>query len=237
MMHVSGNMPDFGSRARRISFAVAVVSVYLLVGAPARSHEPPPVPATEAASATELGPAVINNLQEALAHVAWDTAAHGPLIAVAPGEVMPTWMRQLEHRQAYPDGIGGAPEGPPPLLRLPSGEYTVPDLADYFDLRPVRLRGITVLAPGSMWVLNTPTAPPDPFASVEFGEKCLMLEGTLSPEQWQEFGSDQGLGLSDLQAEQRSLFLSILPDSGARPCLAPWLRERATLFGTPHYLR
>jgi hypothetical protein len=95
---------------------------------------------------------------------------------------------------------------------LPDGRYRVPDLAEYFGCRIVRLPGLSVLAPKEMVVLNAKPGKPDYFADLSQEEKLRMLQASLSEAQWKLLGSEGGLGASDLSGKQRELFIASLPN-------------------------
>jgi hypothetical protein len=163
----------------------------------ANSGAPKPVPET---------------LQSFLETAVWDAVARGPLITVAPESALPAW-KAATRRPQY--GLNGKrlPVIPPPVPQpQQDGRFRVTDLTEYFGRRVVRLKGLTVLAPSEMVVLNTQPGKPDYAADLWRSDKMEMIEATLTEEQWKLLGSDQGLGVNDLSDKGRKLFLSYLSD-------------------------
>ncbi|MES2462405.1 MAG: hypothetical protein V4671_17615, partial [Armatimonadota bacterium] len=142
----------------------------------------------------------------------WDSATRGPLIAVAPEVVRPAWQVAIRKPQIGPDGNMLPIRPPQPPERMTDGRYRITDLADFFGRRVVRLKGMSVLAPTEMVVLNTKLGRPDYFANLQSSEKLRMLQASLTAAQWKILGSANGLGVDDLTGEQRELFLSYIPD-------------------------
>jgi hypothetical protein len=155
-----------------------------------------------------------STLKVGLDVAAWDASQRGPLLAVAPEAVIPAWQTVMRKPQFGPDGsplpFTFVPSRPPELLS--GGHYRVPDLADYFGHRLVRLRGLSVLAPTKMVILNTKFGKPDYFADLPRQGKLQMLQASLNAAQWRQLGSESGLGASDLSRNQRELYLSFLPN-------------------------
>ena len=159
----------------------------------------PPAAATAPAVA---GPP--KNLFEALPNFRWDPAQNGPLIIVVPQAATPT----------RPPKKPGEKEAPPlpPFPSMISGVYRTNELLDYYGRRIVRLRGVTVFAPAQMIVLNTNLGKPDLYAKMSMTDKMQILEASLTPSQWQSISSPNGLGMGDLQGEQRDIFNALLPN-------------------------
>ncbi len=147
----------------------------------------------------------ITTLDRALEQVPWDPEPRGPLLVVAPASVR-AWTPKRSPEEPY----GYTP--PPPLPPVPPGGYRMNVVAPHFGRKLVRLDTLSVLAPTEMVVFNTRPGKPDLFAGLRRGEKIRLLQASLSPAQWRQLGGEQGLGASDLTAEQRALFLSLLPD-------------------------
>lgn len=153
-------------------------------------------------------PAPLNTLKDGLDSAFWDTAQRGPLIAVAPETVRPAWQT----RSPGPRGVPVIPRPEQTPQRQQGGSFRLMELADFFDRRVVRLKGLSILAPTDMVVLNTRPGRPDYFANLQSAEKLRMLQASLTAAQWKLLGSEGGLGAGDLAGDQRDLFLSYLPD-------------------------
>ncbi|MBC8102204.1 MAG: hypothetical protein H7Z41_06425, partial [Cytophagales bacterium] len=131
---------------------------------------------------------------------------------IAPETVRPAWRTAERKPQIGPDGNYVVATLPRPPEALPDGRYRPADLTDFFGRRLVRLNGLATLAPPEMVVLNTKPGKPDYFAALQRSEKLRMLQASLTAAQWRLIGSKEGLGVGDLTSEQKSLFLSFLPD-------------------------
>ena len=154
----------------------------------------------------------LTTLGKALDKVFWDSSQRGPLIAVAPEVVRPAWQTANQRPQIGPDGNFTSVKPPTPPEPTTDGRYRPAEIADFFGQRIVRLKGLSVVAPIEMVVLNTKLGKPDYFADLRRDQKQRLLQASLTAAQWKLLGSDQGLGANDLSGNQRDLFLSTLPD-------------------------
>jgi hypothetical protein len=197
-------------RHHAVVMPVVKVAVLVLIGAATSLLLPAispvfalqePTPATTNAPAV---PAKPKNLFEALPNLRWDPALNGPLIIVVPQAATPTKPLKKPGDTQEPVLL--------PFPELKFGEYRTSDLLDYFGRRLVRLRGVTVFAPAQMVVLNTKLGKPDIYAKMQFRDKIQILEATLTPTQWRRIASANGLGIGDLQGEQRDVFTALLPN-------------------------
>lgn len=136
-------------------------------------------------------PSIPRTLAEALANAPWDPAERGVLLVVG--------AEQVRFK---------TPPPPPP----PRG-YNLKELARSFDRLLVPVGNLTVVAPSTMRVLIKPASSPEEASWKNPDEALRALLASLSKAQWQTLGSDNGLGLNDLQTEkQRGMFLASLPD-------------------------
>ncbi|MES2462401.1 MAG: hypothetical protein V4671_17595, partial [Armatimonadota bacterium] len=188
----------FAARAASLLCAGALSAGPLSVSVLAQTpQEAAAAPAVAAPTATAP-----KNLFEALPNLRWDPAERGPLLIVVPQAATPT----------KPLPVKGAPPVTlqPPVLQ--AGEYRTSDLLDYYGRRMVRLRGVTVFAPAQMVVLNTNLGKPDLLYKMSIQDKIQVLQSTLTPAQWRLFSSPNGIGIGDLDREQRDVFESLLPN-------------------------
>lgn len=165
-------------------------------------------PAVSGAAAQNAA-APIDTLAKALERVAWNEETAGPLLALDAQNV----------RQWQPTPDPNAPpeerfRQPLPLPPLSNGRnaYRMNAVAPFFRRKVVRLQTLSVLAPATMIVLNDRPGKGDPFAGMRRNEKMRYFAGLLTRDQWRRLASPQGLGAGDLDADQRALFLSLLPD-------------------------
>ncbi len=185
---------------------LAAVTLAVLAAAlpvTAQQATPPPVPSPTAPAPST--PARIATLDKALEKASWDPALRGPLLVVSPQNT------RLSRPKALPGEL--YPDPPPQSLPPPAYDgYRLNTLAPYFGRKLVRLGSLSVLAPTQMVVFNTRPGKPDLFTGLRRPEKIRLLQAALSPAQWRLLGAPQGLGLSDLTGEQKTLFLSLLPE-------------------------
>lgn len=121
--------------------------------------------------------------------------------------------------------------GPPQLPPLGSPGAA----AEAFGRVLLPFGGVMAFAPPTMTILNPdPALAQIPLAELVTTSPLPFLLGTLTPEQWRRLGSD-GLGLSDLSADQKSLLQAALPtplevvaSSAKSPMLDGSLLEKAT---------
>lgn len=144
-----------------------------------------------------------NTLAVALERLDEATLGGKPLLVVNPAGVFPF----------APPPPPGQPFAPPKPLPTPGRRgYSLATLAPRFDRKVVRLNTLSVLAPRTMMVLNAKPDAPDLSANLPPDRALQLLEASLSRDQWQTLGGENGIGAGDLNAEQRALFLSILPN-------------------------
>jgi hypothetical protein len=150
----------------------------------------------------------LDHLVTGLMNVDWDADVHGPLLAV--GADMVGSSASLLSSNPF----GMPPWLTPPLAPKPDGKYRLPDLADYFWRRIVRLPHVTVLAPAWQARLNVPKPPSLAIqGAAGYAQTMPAFEESLTVAQWQTFAGDGGIGLDDLRPDQRSLFLALIPSS------------------------
>ncbi len=191
---------------------VWVFSVFAL-GMGSLSHAQTVTPAPLPVVKPDAPPAEANDLQAALAATAWDANARGPLLALDPGSVTPWTPQSGDDPSAYREDDDALPPDTPKPLALPLGRerLRVETTAAHFGRKVVRLGSLGVLAPTEMVMLNENPEPGDPYARLGRDEKFRMLAATFDASQWKAFGSESGLGLSQLDKDQQALFLSYLP--------------------------
>jgi hypothetical protein len=143
------------------------------------------------------------SLDSALLQLAWDVSRDGALLIVDPRNTRPT-----------PPAVrpGTTPTAPPNLPPAPPDGYRLSTLAPLFERRVVPVRSLTVLAPTMMVTLNPRPGKADPMAGLRRDEVMRYFAASLTPEQWRKIGSTEGLGIGDMDATQRDLFMHILPN-------------------------
>lgn len=128
-------------------------------------------------------------LSDALPNISWDAGTRGPLLAVDPAKVTLA----------------------PGVVALPPGRQaaTLPTVAPLFSRRVLRVGDLTVLAPEMMAVLNThPEDKTD--IGMDRSAALRLLMQSFNEEQWKKTGSENGIGLGDMETdEQRELFSNI----------------------------
>lgn len=198
----------------RFPAAVAGVVLVFLAAAivsPHPSAAQPPAPAAQ--------PPRLDRLEAALPLVRRG-AGQPPLLVVDAANTRPAHERAVE--VAVMTGSGMSSSGglrsslgrPPVLASGRDGALALRDVADFFDRRIASAGSVSVLAPTTMIVLNTRPGKPDLFAGLSRTDKLRMLFAGLTPAQWRRLGGEGGLGAGDLSTPaQRSLFLSLLPDT------------------------
>ena len=148
------------------------------------------------------------------------TAGQPPLLVVDATNTRPAHERAVE--VAVMTGSGMSSSGglrsslgrPPVLAPGRDGALALRDVAAFFDRRIASAGSVSVLAPTTMIVLNPRPGKPDLFAGLSRTDKLRMLFAGLTPAQWRRLGGEGGLGAGDLSTPaQRSLFLSLLPDT------------------------
>jgi hypothetical protein len=164
---------------------------------------PPP-----AKTPQERPPVPISSLEEALKYVGWNPERRGVLLALQPASVSP-WMPERKPGDWY------SPHVPPTSLLTPAEGKTIGinETAAYFGRKVVKVGSLTVLAPTEMVVLNTRLPEKrDTYASLRSHEKSALFNGSLTKAQWQQMGSEQGLGMEGLDPEQKKLLDSMIPN-------------------------
>jgi hypothetical protein len=153
-------------------------------------------------AATGLAPAqpprpALQSLNDVIGELSWNPAARGPLIIVAPEKALPE--RDQEGKLPAPPEQG--PDG-----------YRIQDLATYFGFRLVPCGGVSVFAPATTQVLATRFPRPDVYAGFSASQLLTLLAASLTERQWQQLGSELGMGLADLSGKQRDIFNALIPD-------------------------
>ena len=88
---------------------------------------------------------------------------------------------------------------------------TLTEFADRVGRKVVTVGGLTVLAPTTMQVIEDRPGTPDPYARLKPEERLRVLLSLFSEDQWKRAGSASGIGLEDLNDNQRQLFMGLLP--------------------------
>lgn len=197
--------------------AIAGSALVLAAGISAVASRPACAQATVSNTVTLERQQVINRatqittLESALGTISQESLRRGPVLAVSPQSVQP-W------RPKEPDGFDPFRRVVPIQPLPPPGArgHRLEDVAAYFGRKLVRLGSLTVLAPLEMVTLNDRPGPPNPLGSLRREQKMRMLQASLTPGQWRMLGSEQGLGASDLDKDQKALFLDLLPPDPVR---------------------
>lgn len=158
-------------------------------------------------AANALGQAIQppgERFQEALN--AWDAVRSGPLIAIDPARVSP---HALEVQRRRPPG---APPRDFPVQDPLPPDAPLMQVVEYCGRKLVRFGSLSAVVPVEMKVLNTKLGKPDILSDLPRDVKVRLLAASLSPGQWRQLGGPNGIGMGDLNRDQQSLFLSILPD-------------------------
>lgn len=129
-----------------------------------------------------------NTLNDALKQTYWRAEQRGPLLVV---------------------GLEQEPKQP--LPPVPASGYSAPELAGYFDRALLKAGEVTALAPRTMRLFTKPTLPPEQAALYNRHEAGAALLGSLSKPQQRHLREENGLGWSELDAQQKPLFLALLP--------------------------
>jgi hypothetical protein len=83
-----------------------------------------------------------------------------------------------------------------------------------YKRKAFRVGGIVAIAPTEMIQFDESQQPsPNLYDGMPRSAKVLYLMTSLTPQQWRTASGGAGIGLNDLQGEQRDVFLSILPRS------------------------
>ncbi len=96
-------------------------------------------------------------------------------------------------------------------IRFSEGEFTLEQWGEAHGRRVVVLGSITALPPNTMEVIEQHPGIPDPYATLKPGERVKLLLSLFSEAQWKLAGSSTGIGLGDLDENQRPLFIGLLP--------------------------
>ncbi|MBC8136819.1 MAG: hypothetical protein H8F28_13120 [Fibrella sp.] len=86
------------------------------------------------------------------------------------------------------------------------GGKTPAQFAELMKRRILTVGDIVTFIPPTMKVIVKNPGKADPFAGLRFEQRFVLVLGALTPEQWKQAGSANGIGLSDLTDKQRSLF-------------------------------
>ena len=133
----------------------------------------------------------LRTLAELLAQVPWDPQQHGALLAVDPSNVMHDKATVTDPAQ--------------PLTPLRA-------VLPAFHRALFRVGSLTVIAPTEMVLVeDQPKEPPNFYDGLPRDLKVKYLFSTLTADQWAKLNKD-GLGLGDLNEDQRKVFQSLLPD-------------------------
>ena len=146
------------------------------------------------------------NLAQILEDVDWNPAQRGALLIVAPEKTLPSNPPPLweNGRPIFP---------PPPQFPQPGRNgYLLPTLGDYFQRRVIPCGTVSAFAPLTMTVLNTRLPKPDIYTDLAPSERVDLFRASLTPQQWRQLATPEGLGGADLSASQHGLFLSLFPD-------------------------
>jgi hypothetical protein len=206
--------PRISRLASRGSAALLTFCFAALEGAWAQEIPPPLPPGATVAPRAGAAPGQdaskwkpVRNLRDGLEQMAWNAEARGPLLVLHAESVTPK-MPERDPDDWY------TPYRPPQPLGAPANPrgYRAEELGAYFGRKVIRCGSLSVLAPDEMVVLNVPTTPANPYADLRRDEKMTLLQATLTKEQWRLLGSPNGLGLGDLNREQKELLLSLLPN-------------------------
>ena len=143
-------------------------------------------------------------------------ACLAPSPALSASQEPPTFASMLEKTPWNVESRGpllvvGA-EGISPKLPLPEPSaqgYNLASLATAFDLVPLRLKTLTVLAPRQGWEIRRPTVTAEELLRSK-EEYCLLeLLVSLDTAQWKELTSEKGLGRESLNADQQALLAAV----------------------------
>ncbi len=196
--------------ARRRFFA-ATVTLAALLSSPfcvnvARAQQEQPEQAVPAKPAFTPP----STLAAGLKGAQWRAAQRGPLFAVDPLGTR-LWRPKRDYKlPPEAEQPKAPPIGPPDG---PDGTYHIETLAPFFGRKLTRVGSVTVLAPTEMTVIASDVqGNADPVKGLSRDEKIQVLQASLTDAQWKQMGSPTGLGIGDLDATQRALFLAVLPD-------------------------
>lgn len=155
-------------------------------------------------------------LRNLLDRVKWDAEGDGVLMALDPLAVyLPA--------SAVPPVPEGAKEPDADslldrLTAMPLAQAVRP-----FGYQLHRFGTVTIVAPARMFVYNEKPGKADFAAGMDRTQALLMLEASLTASQWAKIGATDGIGLADLNANQKDLFNAVLPD--------PFIVEKHTRTG------
>ena len=151
-----------------------------------------------------------SSLAAGLKGAQWRAAQRGPLFAVDPLGTR-LWRPKRDYKlPPEAEQLKAPPIGPPDG---PDGTYRIETLAPFFGRKLTRVGSVTVLAPTEMTVIASDVqGNADPVKGLTRNEKIRVLQASLTDGQWKQMGSPTGLGVGDMDATQRALFLTVLPD-------------------------
>ncbi len=99
---------------------------------------------------------------------------------------------------------------------------------DAFDRKVLRIGSLSAIVPKTMVVIDDSlTEPPNMYDGLPEEAKVLYLLRSLSEEQWKTL-NDSGIGLNDLEGEQKLVFKSLLPKPFA---WSTYLADQNGLYG------
>lgn len=99
----------------------------------------------------------------------------------------------------------------PDMETAPVSGISISDCADLFAMSHMEFGAVTAIAPASMVVFNNYPGTPDLSSSFGPGDALKQLAATLDDTQWNNLFSERGLGLSDLNASQQTLWWAMFP--------------------------
>lgn len=144
-----------------------------------------------------------NALSACLERMKWEVEKKGPLLAVDPQGTHSYYDRYMRRDTST---------GPRIHPRPPSETTPLAEVMEYYGRQLMQTGSLTVLAPTEMVVLNTKLGKPDIASALSREDRMTIFEASLTEAQWKKLCGERGIGLPDLNAEQKPLFLSLLPD-------------------------
>lgn len=177
-------------------FLLGTVVALLESALPALAQDQPPPPRSRPSR---------GSLDEILPDIRWNVEERGPLLVVAPDKIvrMPPRFR-IENGRPIVEQQLMPPQG--------SDKERLVAWENYYDHHITPCGTLTVFAPTIMRVMNTRLPKPDIYADMQPGDKWRLLQASFNATQWKQLCSEQGIGASDLNNDQRQLFLSMLPN-------------------------
>ncbi|MDX1932086.1 MAG: hypothetical protein SFU56_05745 [Capsulimonadales bacterium] len=151
-------------------------------------------------------PGRIGTLKDGLNHVIRRSLRRGPMLVLGAEKTAPY--------QPTRDASDETWRPPTPLPPPESKEgWRLDVLAAHFGRKVTRVGSLTALTPTTMTILNTRLpADVDPMANLQSWDRMQLFQASLTEEQWRKMGTEQGLGLADMDQEQKELFLGMIPE-------------------------